>query len=154
MKEKTNTGKSATQRKGMLRLVLPGEVPLPNPGDEKTRAAKSAAANGIWTEKAVEKSMQHAGRIAPGDKLAYNVREAAEAIGVSPWDVRDEMSRGRLGYSSARGRKIIPRWELVRYLEEYMQGGPEAADPKRQPVKTGVRVTRNVNQNDADCQSE
>ncbi|MHC1761774.1 MAG: hypothetical protein AB9917_20125 [Negativicutes bacterium] len=120
MKEKTSTGKSATKRKGMLRLVKPGEVPRPYQGGEKTRAAKSTAANSAWTEEALEKSIQHAGCIAPGDKLAYNVREAAEAIGVSPWYVRDEMSLGRLGYSSARGRKIIPRWELVRYLEEYI----------------------------------
>ena len=154
MKEKTNTGKTATQRKVMLRLVKPGEVPRPNPGDDKTHAAKATAATIAWTEAAVEKSMQLAEHIAPGDKLAYNVREAAEAIGVSPWYVRDEMSRGRLGYSSARGRKIIPRWELVRYLEEYMQGRPEAAEHEREPVKTAVRVTRIVSQNDADCHSE
>ena len=154
MKEKAVNEKRETKRKGMLRLVQPGEVPRPNPGDEKTPAAKSSAANMTLTEAAVEKSMQHAERIAPGNKLAYNVREAAEAIGVSPWYVRDEMSRGRLGYSSARGRKIIPRWELVRYLEEYMQGPPVAAEHEREPVKTGPRVTRSVSQNDADCHTE
>ena len=54
------------------------------------------------------------------DKLAYSVKEAAEAIGVSAWYIRDEMAQGRLAYSCPRGRQMIPRWELIRYLQEYM----------------------------------
>ena len=52
-----------------------------------------------------------------GDKLAYSVKEAAEALGVSNWYIRDEMAQGKLAFSSPRGRQMIPRWELVRYLE-------------------------------------
>ena len=55
-----------------------------------------------------------------GDKLAYSVKEAAEAIGVSVWYIRDEMTQGHLAYSCPRGRQMIPRWELVRYLESAM----------------------------------
>ena len=61
-----------------------------------------------------------------GDKLAYSVKEAAEAIGVSVWYIRDEMTQGHLAYSCPRGRQLIPRWELVRYLESAMS---QAAQP-------------------------
>ena len=64
---------------------------------------------------------------AAGDKLAYSVKEAAEAIGVSAWYIRDEMAQGKLGYSCPRGRQMIPRWELVRYLESAMS---QAAQPE------------------------
>ena len=57
---------------------------------------------------------------AASDKLAYSVKEAAEAIGVSAWYIRDEMAQGKLAYSCPRGRQMIPRWELVRYLESAM----------------------------------
>ena len=55
-----------------------------------------------------------------GDKLAYSVKEAAEALGVSNWYIRDEMAQGKLAFSSPRGRQMIPRWELIRYLEASM----------------------------------
>lgn len=62
-----------------------------------------------------------------GDKLAYSVKEAAEALGVSPWYIRDEMAHGHLAFSCPRGRQMIPRWELVRYLETNM-------DPATLPI--------------------
>ncbi len=127
MKGKASTGEMKTKSGAVLRLAKPGEAPRPSREAKKMQSAKPSAAAMAVTEAAVEKSMRHTERIAPGNKLAYNVREAAEALGVSPWYVRDEMSLGRLGFSSARGRKIIPRWELVRYLEEYMQGSAEAS---------------------------
>ena len=55
------------------------------------------------------------------DKLAYNVKEAAAALGVSPWYIRDEMAHGNLAYCCPRGRKMIPRWELVRYLKSSIE---------------------------------
>ena len=61
---------------------------------------------------------------APGSKLAYSVSEAAAALGVSEWYIRDEIGREQIAVSRARGRVIIPRWELIRYLKENMQGGP------------------------------
>ncbi len=66
-------------------------------------------------------------RRAAGDKLAYSVKEAAEALGVSAWYIRDEMAQGHLAYSCPRGRQMIPRWELVRYLESAMS---QAAQPE------------------------
>ena len=63
-----------------------------------------------------------------GDKLAYSVKEAAEAIGVSVWYIRDEMTQGHLAYSCPRGRQMIPRWELVRYLESAMSSEAPAEE--------------------------
>ena len=65
---------------------------------------------------------------AAGDKLAYSVKEAAEAIGVSAWYIRDEMAQGKLAYSCPRGRQLIPRWELVRYLESAMSSEAPAEE--------------------------
>ena len=127
MKVKASTKQVKGSGGAALRLAKPGEAPEPCRIPLKPTAAKPSAEEIAFTEAAVAKSMLHTEQIAPGNKLAYNVREAAEALGVSPWYVRDEMNLGRLGFSSARGRKIIPRWELVRYLEEYMQGHFEAA---------------------------
>ena len=59
-------------------------------------------------------------RRAAGDKLAYSVKEAADALGVSVWYIRDEMAQGHLAFSCPRGRQLIPCWELVRYLESAM----------------------------------
>ena len=67
-------------------------------------------------------------RRAAGDKLAYSVKEAAEAIGVSAWYIRDEMAQGKLAYSCPRGRQMIPRWELVRYLESAMSSEAPAEE--------------------------
>ena len=66
---------------------------------------------------------------AAGDKLAYSVKEAAEAIGVSAWYIRDEMAQGKIAYSCPRGRQMIPRWELVRYLESAMS---QTAQPENE----------------------
>ena len=88
------------------------------------------------SEKQVAKS---AGlRRAAGDKLAYSVKEAAEAIGVSAWYIRDEMNRGHLAYSCPRGRQLIPRWELVRYLESAII---QAAQPEEQPSAAAQATT-------------
>ena len=65
---------------------------------------------------------------AAGDKLAYSVKEAAEAIGVSAWYIRDEMAQGKIAYSCPRGRQMIPRWELVRYLESAMSSEAPAEE--------------------------
>lgn len=67
-------------------------------------------------------------RRAAGDKLAYSVKEAADALGVSVWYIRDEMAQGHLAYSCPRGRQLIPRWELVRYLESAMSPAAPAED--------------------------
>lgn len=70
--------------------------------------------------------------LASHGKLAYSVAEAAKAMSVSQWYIRDEIARGNLNAMNSRGRKIIPGWELLRYLEENMstatapaEGGPD-----------------------------
>jgi len=127
MKEKVSTGETKRKCGAALRLIKPGEAPEPCRSALKSKTARPNAEERALREAAAAKTTRHADDIAPGNKLAYNVREAAEAMGVSPWYVRDEMSLGRLDFSSSRGRKIIPRWELVRYLEKYMKGGTAAA---------------------------
>jgi hypothetical protein len=37
------------------------------------------------------------------------------------------MAQGKIAYSCPRGRQMIPRWELVRYLESAMS---QAAQPE------------------------
>ena len=83
---------------------------------------KTPAANQTQVAKSTEL------RRAAGDKLAYSVKEAADAIGVSVWYIRDEMAQGHLAYSCPRGRLLIPRWELVRYLESAMSPAAPAED--------------------------
>lgn len=46
------------------------------------------------------------------DRLAYSVKEAAEALGVSEWIVREEIYRGRIFALNIGRRLIIPRWSL------------------------------------------
>lgn len=83
-------------------------------------------------------------RRASGDKLAYSVKEAAEAIGVSAWYIRDEMAQGHLAYSCPRGRQLIPRWELVRYLESTMnpvaQADESGTAPQASPQASALQI--------------
>ena len=46
------------------------------------------------------------------DRLAYSVKEAAEALGVSEWKVREEIYRKRIFAVNLGRRLIIPRWAL------------------------------------------
>lgn len=46
------------------------------------------------------------------DRLAYSVKEAAEALGVSEWTVREEIYRKRIFAVNLGRRLIIPRWAL------------------------------------------
>ena len=55
-------------------------------------------------------------RLVPENKLAYNIKEAAAALGVSTWLVRAEIKRGGLHKTLVGGRILISCWELVRYL--------------------------------------
>jgi len=65
-------------------------------------------------------------RMVPGNKMAYSVKEAAVALGVSTWFVRAEIKRGLLGRAQVSGRVLIPSWELVRYLVSGERSGPKA----------------------------
>ena len=103
------TSKKLVAKSAGLRLADARHLPPESPPDANKERLLSAGVL-VWQKD------PHAA----GDKLAYSVKEAAEAIGVSAWYIRDEMAQGKLAYSCPRGRQMIPRWELVRYLESAM----------------------------------
>ena len=49
-------------------------------------------------------------------QYALAVREAAEALGVSGWLIREECRTGRLFSIKVRGRIVIPVWALEEYI--------------------------------------
>ncbi len=51
-------------------------------------------------------------------KLGFSVAEAAAAVGVSSWFIYEEIKRGCIGYAKLHGRKVIPRWDLEKYLRQ------------------------------------
>lgn len=52
------------------------------------------------------------------DKLAYSVKEAAEALSVSPWLVKEEIAQGRIRAVKLGARVVIPRWALEERLAQ------------------------------------
>ena len=49
-------------------------------------------------------------------KLGYRIWEAAEAIGISEWKLKEEMYQGRIKYIKIGSRVVIPRWALEERL--------------------------------------
>ena len=63
------------------------------------------------------------------ERMAYTVREAATALGVSEWMVREEINQKRI-YSIKMGtRLLIPRWAL----EQRLGMSPEGEAPTVTP---------------------
>ena len=58
------------------------------------------------------------------EKLAYSVDEAAEALSVSAWLVREEIAQGRIRVVRFGRRPVIPRWALEERLG--MESAPRA----------------------------
>ena len=56
-------------------------------------------------------------------KLGYRIKEAAEALGISEWKLKDEMYQGRIDYIKIGSRVVIPQWALEKRLR------PENAEP-------------------------
>ena len=52
------------------------------------------------------------------DRLAYSVKEAALALGVSEWKVREAIYQKQLFAVNLGRRLVIPRWALDRLLSE------------------------------------
>ena len=52
------------------------------------------------------------------DRLAYSVKEAALALGVSEWKVREAIYQKQLFAVNLGRRLVIPRWALDRLLRE------------------------------------
>ena len=50
------------------------------------------------------------------DRIAYSVKEAASALGVSEWMVREEIRTGRIDSVRLGTRILIPRRELERLV--------------------------------------
>ena len=50
------------------------------------------------------------------DKLAYSVKEAAEALGISIWLMKEEIYSGRIYHTKVGTRVLIPRWALEKRL--------------------------------------
>ena len=46
------------------------------------------------------------------ERLAYTVKEAAAALGVSEWMVREEIRQQRIHSVKMGARLLIPRWAL------------------------------------------
>ena len=61
------------------------------------------------------------------DRLAYSVREAAEAIGISETKMRELCLRGEIKSIKLEGRRLVPRWVLEELLETPAPK-PEPAD--------------------------
>lgn len=63
-------------------------------------------------------------------KRAYNVSEAAEVLGVSPWLVREAIRRGELYGTRIGKRIIIPAASIDQFLAT---PGDREADQKSHP---------------------
>ena len=56
-------------------------------------------------------------------KLGYRVTEAAKAIGIGVWKLKEEMYQGHIKYIKIGTRVVIPRWALEERLR------PQLAEP-------------------------
>ena len=50
------------------------------------------------------------------DKLAYPIAEAAAALSLSEWTLREMCYRGQIASRKVGRRRIIPRWALDEFL--------------------------------------
>ncbi len=71
-------------------------------------------------------------------KLAYSESEAAQLIGLEPWQLRDERRRGNIRASQIVGRRIrYLREDLVSYL--LGRRWTKAGNAKRRPARAASR---------------
>ena len=61
-------------------------------------------------------------QIQPAEKLAYNSKEAAAALGQSEQTIYRLIKRGHLKACSVLRHKVIPRAELERFLRDSIKG--------------------------------
>ena len=57
------------------------------------------------------------------EKLAYSVAEAAEALSVSAWLLREEIAQGRIRTVQFGRRVVVPRWALEERLGQVEDSG-------------------------------
>ncbi len=63
------------------------------------------------------------------ERLAYTVKEAASALGVSEWMVREEIRQQRIYSVKMGARLLIPRWALDERLRLPPEGEAPGATP-------------------------
>ena len=56
-------------------------------------------------------------------RMALSVREAAQALGVSEWLIREECRRGLLEHIRIGNRIIIPMWAIEKRLGRALDRG-------------------------------
>jgi excisionase family DNA binding protein len=54
-------------------------------------------------------------------RMAYNIEETADMLGVSPGTIRRWIKRGWLKCSWASRRKLIPHSEIERFLKDTLE---------------------------------
>lgn len=62
-------------------------------------------------------------------RIAYTVKEAAAALGISEWTVREEISRGHIESFRMGARILIPRRSLENLVGEPIDDSPDEDDP-------------------------
>ena len=63
------------------------------------------------------------------DRMAYSVAEAANALGISPWLVREQCRTGRLRHVRLGQRIVIPRDALAELLADPARDGVAPESP-------------------------
>jgi excisionase family DNA binding protein len=61
------------------------------------------------------------------NKLAYGIREAAEALNLSPWTIRAHVKTSKLRASRVGTRILIPIEELQRLLREGQESASQTS---------------------------
>jgi excisionase family DNA binding protein len=109
----------------MAKNCEPGKIPrvgdfAPQPTKpEFTLEQKRLMRQALIVEKEIRRANGLNHQLAAGDKICFSVAEAALSLGVSEWTIRKELSREQLRSCRIRGRHVIPRWELERYVHEH-----------------------------------
>lgn len=88
---------------------------------EKPKAELSEQESGKATVAKMDALKETAPPPMPVQKLAYNVEEAAQALGVSIVTIYRLIARGKLKCCGALRHKIIPVTELQRFLKDSLK---------------------------------
>lgn len=72
------------------------------------------------------------------ERLTYSVKEAADALGVSEWTVREEIRTGRIESVRLGSRILIPRFALERLVNMPERATNDAANMNDIEATTGA----------------
>ncbi len=64
-------------------------------------------------------------------RICYSIREAAEAMGISEWLMREECRQNNIFSVKIGGRTLVPLWALEKLAgkPEPPEGEPEEGEP-------------------------